>query len=188
MMTECNNRVRFFLVHNFRIVIVFRLETASHSRMESFVQRSGDPLHETSSTWISVVSAWRIGDANASALRFDGRKSGDVVAIEIAILVPAGPNSDSNHLYPHASRERTRLYRSGMGYWHWHWHCVGSGGIHHIIGKSNVFWVPRVSHQRAIEVCAYCWGIVPYRSYCNCPCAKSQKSCAAYNNAHHCGL
>ena len=64
-------------------------ETAKRSRAEMFGQRSGVSLHETSSTWMSVVSALIVCDADASALLTDGRKSADVVSIEIAIIVKA---------------------------------------------------------------------------------------------------
>ena len=74
------------------------------SRAEMFGQRSGDSLHITGSTWMSEVSAWRVGDANASALICGGRKSADVVAIEIAFPVPAIQTVVTN--FPVASGHR----------------------------------------------------------------------------------
>ncbi len=64
-------------------------ETANSSRAELFQPRSGESLNTTGSTWMSEVSAWRVGDANASALISAGRRTADVPPIEIAIRVPA---------------------------------------------------------------------------------------------------
>ncbi len=82
--------------------------TANSSRAELFVpsatRSAASALNTTGSTWISEVIAWRVGDANASALISAGRRTADVAPIEIAIRVPATQTVVT--LFPVASGHR----------------------------------------------------------------------------------